>query len=289
MTLRMPGVSYLGPPDSNWGGSVVRPPLGMVVHIAEGSYWGTIGWQQNPNSDVSSYFVVSRAGDIAQMLDLDLMAWTQANGNPFWIGVENEGFNTSPFTAAQVHANAMIFAWIIRVWPSIPYRVSNSPNTSGLGWHGMGGAAWGNHPNCPGTPNVALLPSIVQQAQAINTGTTPPSMEETMQFAREPNGSVWWVGIGFDPVSGRPYRRAVGDPNQWGRWQDAGFPSIQCQNPMNAADWVTLPPTGPLVSASATVSDSQVKAIADAAAAGAAAGAGNLRIELAGSAKPATP
>lgn len=172
----MPGVPYVGPPDSNWGGSIVRPPMGMVVHIAEGSYQGTISWQKNPISDVSSYFVVSRLGEIAQMLDLDVMAWTQAAGNPTWIGVENEGFHTTALSPAQATANARIFAWMIKVWPSIPYRVSNSPSTSGLGWHGMGGAAWGGHYDCPGPPNVALLPSIVAQAQAINGGAPiPPS------------------------------------------------------------------------------------------------------------------
>lgn len=175
MTLRMPGVAYLGPPDSNWGGGIVRPPQGMVVHIAEGSYQGTISWQRNPAADVSSYFVTSRAGDIAQMLDLDLMAWTQAAGNPSWVGVENEGFSTQGFTDAQTEANARIYAWLVSVWPGLPYQVSNSPGTRGVGWHGMGGVAWGNHPNCPGPSNVALLPTIVARAQAINGGGAPPA------------------------------------------------------------------------------------------------------------------
>lgn len=289
MTLRMPGVQYVGPPDSNWGGTIQRPPMGMVVHIAEGSFQGTIAWQRNPVADVSSYFVVSQAGEIVQMLDLDVMAWTQANGNPAWIGVENEGFATGQFTPAQTSANAHIFAWLITVYPSIPYQVSNSPATKGLGWHGMGGAAWGGHFGCPGDNNVALLPSIVAQAKQINTGGTPVQpQEDEMHFAREPNGSVWWVGIGMDPASGRPYRRGGFDPFIWGRWQAAGFQTVQLTEPMNADDWVTLPATGPAVSATASISDTQVKAIADAAAKGAAAGAGNLAITLSGSAKPAT-
>lgn len=180
MTLRMPGVSYLGPPDSNWGGTVARPPTGMVVHIAEGSYQGTIAWQRNSSADVSSFFVVSRAGDIAQMLDLDLMAWTQGSGNPAWIGVENEGFSTDGFTDAQVNANARIFAWLRSVWPSIASQVSNSPNVGGLGWHGMGGAPWGNHPGCPGAVNVALLPVILARALGgvdPSPGPFPPAVD----------------------------------------------------------------------------------------------------------------
>lgn len=162
----MPGVPYLGPPADNWGGRVVRPPMGMVVHIAEGTFQGTIAWQHNSISDVSSYFVTSRAGEVVQMLDLDLMAWTQGDGNAAWVGVENEGFHTEAFTDAQVDANARIFAWLRSVWPSIPAQVTNSPSVGGLGWHGMGGVAWGNHPDCPGPPNVALLPTIL--ARAIN-------------------------------------------------------------------------------------------------------------------------
>ena len=186
MTLRMPGVPYLGPPDSNWSGAgaTVRPPNGMVVHIAEGSYQGTINWQRNPDADVSSFFVTSRAGEIAQMLDLDLMAWTQAAGNPNWVGVENEGFHTDQFTDAQVTANARIYAWMVTVWPGLPYASTSSTSGRGVGWHGMGGSAWGNHPDCPGPNNVALLPTIVARAQEINGGGAPPPAQEDEMSVR---------------------------------------------------------------------------------------------------------
>lgn len=187
MTFRMPGAIYLGPPDSNWSDGEVRPPAGMVVHIAEGSYQGTIAWQRNSSADVSSYFVTSRAGEIAQMLDLDLMAWTQGNGNPSWVGVENEGFSTEAFTDAQITANAKIFAWLRSVYPSIPARVSNSPNLGGLGWHGMGGAAWGNHPGCPGAVNVALLPTIL--ARAIGHTPIPQQGDDEMFILGDRNGT----------------------------------------------------------------------------------------------------
>lgn len=173
MTLRMPGVAYLGPPDSNWSNGPIRPPRGQVTHIAEGSFQGTINWQRNPAADVSSFFVVSLLGEIVQMLDLDLIAWTQAGGNPAWVGVENEGWHTGQLTPAQVEANARIFAWLVSVWPSIPYAVATSPAGFGLGWHGMGGAAWGNHPDCPGPNNVPLLPRIVARAEQINGGAAP--------------------------------------------------------------------------------------------------------------------
>jgi hypothetical protein len=214
MTLRMPGVPYLGPPDGNWsGGGIVRPPNGVVVHIAEGSYQGTIGWQRNPAARVSSYFVVSRAGDIAQMLDLDVMAWTQGAGNPTWIGVENEGFHTQAFTDAQAQANARIFAWVVSLWPGrVPYTVANSPGQHGLGWHGMGGAAWGNHPDCPGPPNVALLPDIVARAVRINNGGGPGSQKAAvtgMIGLRDPEGGEFTIDMSSWSETGYYYAPVV--------------------------------------------------------------------------------
>ncbi len=274
---------YLGPPDSNWGG--VRGRIkGFVEHIAEGSYAGTIGWMQNTISDVSSHFVIDYDGTVAQMLDTDFVAWTEAAGNPYWVSAEFAGFNTGSYTPAQQETASQLYAWLHQVH-GVPLQLTDDVNIDGWGWHGMGGVPWGNHPNCPGVANVGLRASMLQRTVEILSGDVSIE-EEEMHFAREPNGSVWWVGIGFDPVSGKPYRRGVSDPFSWGRWEDAGFTTKQCSTPMAANDWVTLPATGPTVSATATISDAQVKIIADAVSAGAAAGAGNLTITLSGSATP---
>src|SRR5512147_605994 len=85
--------TWQGPPDSNFGGSTIEC-RGLVLHIAEGSYDGTIAWMKNPVSDVSSHFVIAKDGRIAQMLDTAVTAWTQAAGNGHWVSVENEGFST---------------------------------------------------------------------------------------------------------------------------------------------------------------------------------------------------
>jgi hypothetical protein len=184
----MPNVPYIGPPDSNWGGTVRRPPKGMVCHTAEGSYQGTIGWQQNPVSDVSSHFVTAQAGQYGQMLDLDVAAWTQADGNPDWISVENEGNHLTAWTSGQIEAMAQIFAFLRRTWPSIPNQLTNSPSVGGLGWHGMGGVAWGNHPDCPGDVNRALLPVILNRATIINGGSggVPLMAQMLVRFADAP-------------------------------------------------------------------------------------------------------
>jgi hypothetical protein len=167
---------WRGPPDpTNYGGSMVEC-RGLVLHIAEGTYEGTIGWMKNPTSDVSAHFVIGLGGEVAQMLDTSVTAWTQGAGNGHWVSVENAGFHTGQFTPAQIEANAALMAWLMATH-GVKATIATGPNGYGLGHHGMGGAAWGNHPLCPGPANVALKPQILARAIAINK---PP--EDDMGF-----------------------------------------------------------------------------------------------------------
>lgn len=171
-------VPYLGPPDDNWTRGFVEC-RGLVLHIAEGSFDGTIAWMRNPASDVSSHFVIARDGRIAQMLDTGQTAWTQVAGNGHWVSVENEGFSTQGFTAEQAEANAQLYAWLLATH-GVPAQLADSPSGSGLGWHGMGGVAWGNHPGCPGAINVAMRPDILARAVAINGGDDMLTAEQAL-------------------------------------------------------------------------------------------------------------
>lgn len=148
---------------------------GLVLHIAEGSYEGTISWQKNPAAQVSSHFVVDYDGKIAQVVDTDTAAWTQGNGNGHWLSVENAGFHSGQFTAQQVEACAQLLARGHKTY-GYPLVIANNPNERGLGHHGMGGAAWGGHPDCPGPNNVALKPTILARAIAIVNGNTEDDM-----------------------------------------------------------------------------------------------------------------
>lgn len=148
----------------NQGGSMIEV-RGLVVHIAEGSYEGTISWQQNPAAEVSSHFIVSKKGAICQMVDTSVTAWTQSSGNGRWISVENEGFSGTPLTDAQLQANAVIFDRVCRTY-NVPYQVTSSTNGFGLGHHAMGGASWGGHYDCPGDPIIKQKPQIVSLAKS---------------------------------------------------------------------------------------------------------------------------
>lgn len=155
---------YRGP-TVNQGGRMVEQ-RGVVIHIAEGTYEGTISWQKNPAAQVSSHFVVALDGTIAQVVDTDTAAWTQSAGNGHWLSVENAGFHTGQLTAAQVEANARLLAKAHLIY-GVPLQLADDPSGKGLGHHGMGGAAWGGHYDCPGTANVALKPTILARAQQL--------------------------------------------------------------------------------------------------------------------------
>lgn len=153
------------PGTPNHGGSMYQH-RGVVIHIAQGSYSGTIAWQMNPDAEVSSHFIVSKGGEITQMLDTDVIAWTQGSGNGYWISVENEGYTPDELTPAQVDANAAIFAKSVQVYGHA-MQVTNTPEGYGLGHHSMGaecGYDWG-HSECPGGNIKAQKPTIVDIAK----------------------------------------------------------------------------------------------------------------------------
>lgn len=90
----------------------------VVVHVTEGSFWGSVSWLRNPRAHASSHYVVSRRGKIVQLVHLSDIAWHAGHWgtNEQSIGIEHEGFTYGPFgfTSAQYHASARLTAWIAR-------------------------------------------------------------------------------------------------------------------------------------------------------------------------------
>lgn len=168
--------SWRGPtPNRTTGGMVEQ--RGVVVHIAEGTFEGTISWQLNKDANVSSHFIVAKDGRIAQIVDTSDAAWTQKAGNGHWLSVENEGFTPGALTAQQVDANARLFARWHQVYGG-PLTVAVDPNGRGLGHHSMGGTGctrwdWG-HCDCPGPAIINQKPAIAARAAEIIGGDTMP-------------------------------------------------------------------------------------------------------------------
>ena len=157
-------------PTVNQGGTLAAH-RGLVVHIAEGSFEGTITWCRNPAAKVSAHFVVARDGRIAQLVDTAHVAWCQKAGNASWLSVECEGRTPNALSDAQVSAIARILAKCHAVY-DIPLQVTSDPTGCGLGHHSMGGIRWG-HQDCPGPAIIAQKGEIVRQALMVGDSDVP--------------------------------------------------------------------------------------------------------------------
>ena len=87
----------------------------IVVHVTEGSFWGAVTWLRNPRSHGSSHYVVSKGGDVVQLVSTSSVAWHAGNRrvNRHSIGIEHEGFTKrGGFTDAQYRASARLVAYL---------------------------------------------------------------------------------------------------------------------------------------------------------------------------------
>jgi hypothetical protein len=85
----------------------------VIIHVAQGSYAGTISWFQNPSAGVSAHYVVrSSDGAVTQSVRDKDIAWHAGNWtyNTQSIGIEHEGYidNASWFTDAMYRGSAAL-------------------------------------------------------------------------------------------------------------------------------------------------------------------------------------
>lgn len=171
-----------------------RPRFGAVLHVNASDGPSLYDWIAGGH-DMSCHFQIARDGHIEQYVDTNNGAWCQGDGNWDWISIETQGYPTEPLTDAQINAAARIMRWLHDLY-GIPLQISDSVNVRGLGWHGMGGEAWGGHDGCPGDLRKAQRVEIVLRAK-------PPEGDEDMQFGlikaqghpevyAWSTGGMWW-------------------------------------------------------------------------------------------------
>lgn len=96
-----------------------RTIQGIVIHDTEGSFASSIRTLQNPRVDGSAHFVVSRTGEIVQLVPVTDVAW-QA-GDHWWnlhaIGIEHVGHaRYGGYTDAEYRASAELVAYLAHRW-----------------------------------------------------------------------------------------------------------------------------------------------------------------------------
>ncbi|MHA0041494.1 N-acetylmuramoyl-L-alanine amidase [Deinococcus sp. PEB2-63] len=99
-------------------GRSVRPDR-VLIHVADGTYAGTLSWFQNPQCNTSAHYTVATDGRVGQSVSESDTAWHagQWEMNERSIGIEHEGQpSRGPWTpsAAQLEASARLVADICR-------------------------------------------------------------------------------------------------------------------------------------------------------------------------------
>jgi hypothetical protein len=178
MTI-FPAARWRGPVP-NQGGTMGQI-RGLVLHIQEGSESGTDAWFHNPTSKVSAHFGNPKTGPLDQWVEVGAVAWAEVSGNTNWISVETEGHSGDSLTPSQLENAAQLLAWLHTGY-GVPLVASDTPasGTPGLTGHGLGGAAWGGHYDCPGAPILAQRGAIIARAQQIlGAPSAPPTPTST--------------------------------------------------------------------------------------------------------------
>jgi N-acetyl-anhydromuramyl-L-alanine amidase AmpD len=91
----------------------------IVIHDTEGRFIGSVRFLQRSRTRGSAHFVVSRQGQIVQLVPVGDVAWHA--GNSWWnlhgIGIEHEGWaGRGRYTVAQYRASAQLVAYLAHRW-----------------------------------------------------------------------------------------------------------------------------------------------------------------------------
>jgi hypothetical protein len=214
---RFPGATWRGSVP-NQGGAMGQI-LGLVLHIQQGSEAGTDAWFHNPALKVSAHFGNPKSGAPDQWVEVGTVAWAEVDGNTNWISIENEGNSGDSLSASQLENAAQLLAWLHGLY-GVPLQISDNPagGVPGLTGHGLGGAAWGGHTDCPGAPILAQRPQIIARAAEIlgNPAPQPPtpnpaSPEDRMSFD---SGEIK-AGFGVTTMICPPPAQTINWGNVW--------------------------------------------------------------------------
>lgn len=171
-------------------GAAMSGHLGLVLHVQQGN--GSLyGYFNNPASEVSAHFWVAKDGTLEQYVDCDVVAWAEAAGNPNYLSVETEGFDTEPLNATQVAVLGDLLAWAAAKY-NFPTTGPTAHGQKGFTQHcnpnGTPDPTWGDH-TCPGTIRLGQMSAVTAAAQPIPDPTTGVDPDMITSFERA-DGSI---------------------------------------------------------------------------------------------------
>lgn len=131
-----------------------RVPIAIVNHITAGLMPGCLNWLCDPQSQASAHYLVTRLGEIYQMVNDEDTAWhcgivnhpswplyDGTNPNRYTLGIEHEGQPEEPLTDKQYQSSLGLHKLLIAKW-GIPITADNI-----IGHYRIDSV---NRPNCPG-------------------------------------------------------------------------------------------------------------------------------------------
>lgn len=162
--FRYPDAQFVPAYVGNHGGKIGKVQR-VVAHIAQGGTLdGVVSWFRDPLAQVSAHFIIGQDGEVVQMVELDTVAWAEADYNESSISIEHVGFTGHQLTGPQLAASLKLIRWLCHMF-DIPAKRTSSPNHPGVIGHGELGVAGGNHPDCPGAPVLSQLGRVLSPTQ----------------------------------------------------------------------------------------------------------------------------
>jgi N-acetyl-anhydromuramyl-L-alanine amidase AmpD len=155
-------------------------PIGIVVHIMDGSLAGTDSWFQNRESKVSAHYGVGKNGEVHRYVAEENTAWHAGrvaaptwsllkpaadskyiNPNLYTIGIEHEGHEDTEWSDAMYSASALLIKDICNRWGIAANRL-----------HIIGHREIYAVKTCPGQKvNFQKLIALVNNTETVEIGT----------------------------------------------------------------------------------------------------------------------
>lgn len=106
-----------------------RKPIAVVDHITAGLMPGTLSWLQNPAAKASAHYLVTKAGQVFQLVKDEDTAWHAGivnkplwtlydgtNPNYYTLGIEHEALAGESLTEKQYQATLWLHQQLISKW-----------------------------------------------------------------------------------------------------------------------------------------------------------------------------